>query len=330
MALSQGRGDTALVLQTRVPSVLVLGSGGDSLGVIGQSGSGPGEFSTPDAVSIHADTIWISDIRGPVSRFEATGRFIDRVDPRPAPLGPFQYSPRFVGALADGTVLMQGVSNPVGREARAAVQALAYVRVNRSGSVIDTLALLSIRESGYVLEFPDGSGVVGSHPAANPDIGAVDPEGRWIVSVAQELDPDRTGFTVRWIGTEGDTLGEQRVQTVRVSSESIRADWIAALVDSERRPRGMIEAAVEEVAFPREVAPGLSVFLDPDGRAWVRSPHISPDSAWWYAVDRDRGSLGSVVLPTEIELLAARDGALWGWTRGEFDEPYILKFRIVW
>lgn len=104
---------------------------------------------------------------------------------------------------------MRGVSNPVGREARAAVQALAYVRVSRSGSVIDTLALSAIRESGYVLEFSDGTGVLGSHPAANPDIGAADPEGRWIVSVAQELEPDRFGFTLRWIGLEGDTLGSR-------------------------------------------------------------------------------------------------------------------------
>jgi hypothetical protein len=43
MALTQGRGDTAVILRTQLPFALVLASSGDSLGVMGHAGAEPGE-----------------------------------------------------------------------------------------------------------------------------------------------------------------------------------------------------------------------------------------------------------------------------------------------
>lgn len=328
LVLTHGVGDTVLVNQAQVPAILLMSAVGDSLGMIGREGSGPGEFRAPWTPSIRADTIWVQDVRGAVQRFDAGGEHIDQLVPRVAPLGPFQHAPRLGAVLADGSLLMQGVSNPVGEEAKAAVQALALVRVDRNWLVMDTVALLSIRESGYVLRFPDGSGIVGSHPAADPDLGAVDPEGRWVVVAALELDGhDRFGFTVRWIEADGDTLAERFVRTEPVSAEPIRQAWIDLLVDTEGRPRGMIEAAVADVPFPTYQAPAHGLFADAEGRAWVRSPHMSSDSTRWYIVD-SADNLSSVVLEKPVELLAARGDLAWGWTRGPFDEAYILKFRI--
>lgn len=328
LVLTQGIGDTVLVNQVQVPGILLMSAAGDSLGMIGRGGSGPGEFRAPWTPSIRADTIWVPDVSGIIQRFDARGEHIDQLAPGVAPLGPFQYAPRFRAALADGSLLMQGVSNPVGEEARAAVQALALVRVHRNWEVMDTVALLSIRESGYVLRFPDGSGIVGSHPATNPDLGAVDPEGRWVVVAAQEIDElDRFGFTLRWIEADGDTLAERFVTTEPISTEPIRQAWIGRLVDTEGRPRGMIEAAVADVPFPTHQAPALALFADAEGRAWVRSPHVSSDSTRWYVVDTT-AHLSSIVLENQVELLAARGDIAWGWTRGPFDEPYLLKFRI--
>lgn len=331
LTLTQGNGDTVLVTQVQVPGVLLMSAAGDSLGMIGRGGSGPGEFSTPSLPSIRADTIWIQDLRGPVLRFDARGEYIDQLALRVPPLGEFQHAPRFRAALADGSLLMAGVSNPVGPEARAVVRALAQVRVNRDGTVMDTVALLSIRESSYVLRFSDGTGVVGGHPAANPDLGAVDPEGRWVVTAAQEIaERDHFGFTLRWIGTSGDTLATHFVTTGPVSTESIEAEWIDRLVASEGKPRGMIEAAVDDVPFPAYQAPALRLFADPEGRAWVRSPHASADSALWYVIDREQGNLGSIALENEVELMTSRADVVWGWTRGPFEEAYIVKFRTTW
>ena len=108
MTLTQGRGDTVLVTQFRVQAVLMLSSAGDSLGMIGRAGSGPGEFSAPFAPSILLDTIWIPDLSGAILRFDAAGGFIDQLRIPVAPLGPFQHSPSMVAALANGTLLFHG------------------------------------------------------------------------------------------------------------------------------------------------------------------------------------------------------------------------------
>lgn len=331
LTLTHGNGDTVLVSQIQVPGILLMSSVGDSLAMIGRRGSGPGEFSTPSLPSIHADTIWVQDQRGPLLRFNASGEYIDQLALRIPPLGEFQYAPRFRAALADGSLLMVGVSNPVGPEARAAVRALAQVRVSRDGSVMDTVALLTIRESGYVVRFSDGTGVVGSHPAANPDLGAVDPRGRWVVTATQEIaGGDRFGFTLRWIATAGDTLAAHFVPTEPVSNESIRSAWVDRLIESEGKPRGMIEAAVDDVPFPPSQAPALRLFADAEGRAWVQSPHPAADSARWYVIDREHGDVRSIVLENEVELMAARADVVWGWTRGSFDEAYIVRFKATW
>lgn len=331
LALTHGNGDTVLVSQIQVPGILLMSSGGDSLAMIGRGGSGPGEFSTPSLPSIQGDTIWVQDQRGPLLRFDTRGEYIDQLALRIPPLGEFQYAPQFRAALADGSLLMVGVSNPVGPEARAAVRALAHVRVGRDGTVMDTVALLSIRESSYVLRFSDGTGVVGGHPAANPDLGAVDPHGRWVVTATQEIaEGDRYGFTLRWIATAGDTLAARFIPTEPVSNESTRAGWVDRLIESEGKPRGMVEAAVADVPFPPSQAPALRLFADAEGRAWVQSPHTSADSARWYVIDREQGDPRSVVLENEIELMASRADRVWGWTRGSFDEAYIVKFRMTW
>ena len=76
------------------------------------------------------------------------------------------------------------------------MKALAFVRVDRSGALLDTLALAAVRESSYVLQLKSGRGIVGSHPAVNGDLGSVDPEGRWLVTAAQQLG-DNTPFGLR-------------------------------------------------------------------------------------------------------------------------------------
>jgi hypothetical protein len=331
MTLTQGRGDTLLITQFRVQAVLMLSAAGDSLGMIGRAGSGPGEFAAPFAPSILSDTIWIPDLSGSILRFDAAGRFIDQLRIPIAPLGPFQYAPSMVAALADGTLLFHGNSNPVGREAKEAVKALAFVRADRSGALLDTLALAAVRESSYVLQLKSGRGIVGSHPAVNGDLGSVDPEGRWLVIAAQQLGNDTPfGFTLSWIGLNGDTLAKQFVETPPISTKPVKEGWIDRLSSGEGMSRGEVELAAAAVPFPEFQAPALAVFTDPDGRVWVRSAHESPDSARWRVIDRERGELGGFVLPARVKLLAARGARVWGWTTGPLDEAIIVQFRVTW
>jgi hypothetical protein len=95
------------------------------------------------------------------------------------------------------------------------------------------------------------------------------------------------------------------------------------------RPRAAVERAVsEQVPWPSSTPPVTGVFADSDGRAWVKTTHTQPDSAAWWILGSDGRELGRAVLPARVELLAASGETVWGWTRGAFDEPYLLRFRV--
>jgi hypothetical protein len=265
-----------------------------------------------------------------ISRFDDRGQFIDQFRPVLGPLGPFQHAPRFISALSDGTLLFQGISNPVG-EATDKTRALALVRTDRRGAMLDTLASTAVRTSSYVLRFKDGRGIIGSHPAANPDLAAADPEGRWLAIATLELeDPARFGFTVSWIGLDGGLMAAYFVTTTPLSTEPTKHAWIEDLVSRDRVTRGQAVDAVADVPFPPYQAPAQTMFADADGRAWVSTPHASADSVRWYVVDQFSGVVGSFVLPKRVRLMAARQRSVWGWSPGAYDEPYVLKFTAEW
>jgi hypothetical protein len=38
--------------------------------------------------------------------------------------------------------------------------------------------------------------------------------------------------------------------------------------------------------------------------------------------------LGTVIVPSNTRIMFSRGDLVWGVTRGEFDEPYVVRFRI--
>ncbi len=320
-----------LVTQFRVAGLLVLSAAGDSLAMIGRTGSGPGEFAAPFEPRVLKDTIWAPDLSGTVLRYQSSGKYLDQFRFRLAPLGPFQYAPRFMAPLADGSLLYRGQSNPVGDEAKAAVKALALIRVSRTGEVLDTVAETRVRESNYVLRMKDGRGMVGSHPAADPDLAVADPLGRWFSVIRQEItDPTNFGFTNVRIGVTGDTISTHFVATRPLDCAPLREAWVDRLAKEEEFPRAALLEAADRVPFPEYQPPANGpAFADDQGRIWVRSPHPARDSAYWYVVDRT-GRTRKLALASKITLVAAWRHTVWGWATGAYDEPYILKFRAIW
>lgn len=330
VTLTQGRGDTLLITQFQVPAILLLSADGDSIGMIGRGGAGPGEFSAPFKPHILNDTVWIPDLNASISRFRLDGQFIDRERPRIPALGPNELAPRFVAPLADGTLLFTASAGSVA-EARGGAPARALVRVNRQLAVMDTLLLREVRSSSYFLVFPNGSGMTGRHPVESSDLTAVDPQGRWVVLVTQHLDTDSDfGFEASWIAPSGELLASNYISTEPVSSAGLRNAWIDRLSSSGTHTRSEIEQAASDIPFPPFRPAAENAFSDQDGRVWIESPHEAPDSARWYVLGRDQGLLGSFSLPARVTLLAAAREFAWGWTSGPYDEPYVLKFRVQW
>jgi hypothetical protein len=330
ITLSPGTGDTLLLTQFQVPAILMLSSAGDSIGMIGRAGAGPGEFSTPLKPHFLNDTIWIADVSGSISRFAVGAGFVERLRPRIPPLGPNELNPSFVAPLSDGTLLFTASAGSAS-ESRESDPTRALIRVDRQFGVLDTVLLRKLRSGSYFLTFPSGGGITGRHPVSLSDLMAMDPNGRWIVLVRQELStPEGYGFSVEWIDAEGDTVGRHLVTSLRLPTSDLRDAWIDRLSASGAHSRAEVEKAAEDVPFP-EFRPGAEeAFVDLTGRAWIRSPHAASDSARWYVVDQTRGPVAMFALPRRVRLLAAGPDFAWGWTPGPYDEPYVLKYRVEW
>jgi len=330
ITLSEGAGDTLYVTQRQGVSVLVLSASGDSLGSIGGRGQGPGEFTAVGRVSIHRDTLWVPNITGVVTRFTKDGERVDQLRFPREPLGANELAPEFVAPLAGGALLFRAGVGP-GTAAVGLVEGAAHVRTDRGGQVEDTILVRSLSGGFLSVRFEDGGRAIGLHPVDWSDRVAVDPRGRWVVKVAMDRsDPGSSSATVSWKGPGGETLAETRVTGVPHSA----TDAYDTLVDnlmlgSVARPRAQVERAVsDQVPWPSTLPPVSHVFADWDGRAWVKTSHAEPDSAAWLVLGPDGTRLGSAVLPARVDLLAASGDRVWGWTRGPYEEAYILGFRL--
>lgn len=90
-----------------------------------------------------------------------------------------------------------------------------------------------------------------------------------------------------------------------------------------------------------------SLLADADGRVWVRrfvrgqpdstavpSPNAAPPSGWTEPVvydlfEPDGEYLGPLQLPPRTTITPAPGDEIWGIVRGDFDEPHVVRFRLV-
>ncbi|TVP54217.1 MAG: 6-bladed beta-propeller [Gemmatimonadales bacterium] len=331
ITLSQGRGDTLFVVQAQTRSVWVLSAQGDSLGAIGRFGSGPGEFTGVGSVAVHQDTLWISDVNRVVSRFTADGQFIDQLRFPLDPLGEVESAPHFIAPLADGTLLFRSGYGP-GSVAAGVLDRVANVRVNRAGEVLDTLMLQTVAGGSMAIRFADGARIMGLHPVDSSDRIALDPRGRWVVVASTaRSDLTDTTATLTWVGIDGETLHEQTVHARSRPTSDARERFIDQLArgSSATLPWGALDRVVDEqVPWPSVLPPVTHLFADLDGRTWVATVHETAGSDRWFVFGEDGETLGSLVLPENVRLLAARGSTVWGWTTGAYDEPYLLRFSL--
>ncbi len=319
--------DTVLVTQYGVGYVLVLSSSGDSVGAIGRRGEGPGEFMMPWVPSTYGDTIWVSD-GGAVHQFARSGRPITQFQPRLEPFGDFQPRPRPVAVLADGSLLYQG---GVGSYAGTGqLDTVPLVRVARTGGVIDTLALMSFGDCCFNVQL-EQRGRTGPHPAGREDHLMVDPSGRSITLVATEGASDSSKVVVRTIDLSRDTVVVFDLTAPLVPIGSVQEDWISEFCGrGSDWPEGACERAVDEqMTWPEYRPPVEGAFIDHDGRVWLRGPHPAPDSATWTVLDADGRIVGETALDGSRSLADARGDTVWGSYEGDYDVPYLVRYRIA-
>ncbi|WP_419950246.1 hypothetical protein [Candidatus Palauibacter sp.] len=321
---------------------------------IGRQGEGPGEWAFPlRGVGWRGDTLWVSHRLG-TQFLSADGEEIRRLSFRiRLPAEGSNLSPG--RPLPDGTFL-PGRSVNEDEHLFLKADRAALRRVSASGEIVDTLAIVQRHLARYALEHETdryGWGVVISHPLG-PWAGeswlpvAATPDGSAVVLIGEvREDRDDASFDLLKIRFDGDTLlhravpyeprpitrAEASVQRELMGDRLARggSPWDTGNPERKRR------IGRELIRFPEHYPPVRRILAGDDGSIWLlREAWPSPADVW--EIYDERGELeGSVRIEgppdhedwdPRLRILRVRRTEAWATTSGEFDVPYVHRYRV--
>jgi len=303
------------VLEGQASELRVFGPDGVHLRTIGRSGEGPGEFTQPARVDISPDgEIWVMDpLNGRISAFNTLGVL----------LGTRPFGGGFV------TVPWRGGFDNQGRYRSPIVRFEPSFQI-RIALLDDSLTVI---DSIVPPEDPRERNVWRIEADGQTRVMAGVPfQGRlvWRLSNASTVWALLTDeYRLFELTAEGDTL------------RSMTKPFAAVPVTSEQ-----LDSAVEQLTWftdqggkvdrsmiPREKPSVSWFFLDDDNNVWVsRVNGSTTESSDFDVFDADARFLGTVAVPfvlQEVPIPFVRDGLLYGVTRCEFDEPYVVRAEVV-
>ena len=353
--------DSALyVAQAMVPAVTVFSLDGRPLRQIGRAGQGPGDIQfAAFGVGWVGDTLWVADLDR-IQLFTTNERVPDEVIRFHVSV-PEEGSTLTPGRmLADGTIIgMRGITDGTAWSSRGADPGLALLRLSQSGEVLDTIAIMDW--PGNAIENVRNPGDWPRvHPLRDlPLIGpkepltAITPDGSAVVQIAKvHEDATPPAFDLLVISLRGDTLLNRAVEyeprEITRAMERRLADeyagWMAG--DYTSRPIQLLESTLERQrrvyrnAFwvPEYHPPVRQVVAGTDGTIWLlremREDHVDVWEIYGAGGTLEgRVEVGegrSTAKPWMPRLgigIASRD-EVWGTTRGEYDEPYLHRYRV--
>lgn len=327
---------------------------GRPAGTIGREGQGPGEFPRPlRNLGWLGDTLWVSHGLG-TQFLSMDGTEIRRVS--------------FVIRLpAEGSSLRPGRPLPDGKflpyrmvtqdsELFLRADRAPLRRVSESGEIVDTLAVVERHLAPYTLEHETdryGWGVMMGHPLG-PWWGesglpvAPTPDGFALVLIGEvKEDRDDANFDFLKIRFDGDTLLRRAIpyepRPITRAEESLQRDVLGAYFtrggspwdtsDPERKRR----IGREIISFPEYHPPVRRIVAGGDGSIWLlREAWPSPADVW--EIYGEDGQLeGSVRIEglhdhedwdPRLRILRASRTEVWATTLGEFDVPYVHRYRV--
>ncbi|MEM7417795.1 MAG: hypothetical protein AAF389_20060 [Gemmatimonadota bacterium] len=319
-----------------------FGPEGDFLGYLGREGEGPGEFKGIAGMGRMPDgrVVIFDPWQGRINYFSPDGVF-DSSAPRAIGviMGPYD-----VFRVSDEGSLLQfwSLPNPDSQSRRLPI----WYHLDEEGTVTDS-----------VWAPPSGRRVLGGQDYAFGIFGGFSPMAVSAMSPRGYLVQAHTSeYALHYPLPDG--------RTVRLERE-----YDAVRVDGEERSQFRAHAAHVAGLWgpdaglgddiPGEKPPFWSVRIDGEGRLWVaRHSHgvLEPESAadraereelgrlrgsvpppveWWEPLTLDviepaGRFVGSVTLPNrQSVLLDARGDSVWVTERGDFDEEYVVRYRVV-
>lgn len=353
--LSVGPDGRVYLAEQFVPAVAVFGADGKRESRIGRAGSGPGEFEGwPSRLGWMGDTLWVSDRSG-LTLFGPDRELLRRVQFRALrPTEGSALSPS--RPLSDGSYLPKRIATTAAGGTMApffASERLPALRLSAEGEVLGAIASVP---NGLYVAMPSPSGGTGyaTHPLGSGFGGRsfdVSPDG----SVLLTVEVSRDDFRLLSISVDGDTLRDRRIPFESRSIGRRDREWLTdrfgRMVAGEymsgsgfSRTQATIERerqrAMEAIRFPDDFPPVRRILAGTDDSVWLlRGMRLPELEDRWEVYSRDGELEGRILVTTgrssplpwaeRLQILQASRNEVWGVTLGDFDEPYVLRYRVV-
>ena len=323
-----------VVYDAQATAVLRFDRSGNFLGQVGRAGEGPGEYRRIAGLGILSDgTVVTWDIGlQRVSLYDSSGTYVR--------------SWRFCCGIADEEAFRTDSRDRVyvktalirsegGRQRRQWPR--AYVRLTSEGAVEDTLVLPPAEAPSrpLILPMPEGERL----PFAREWHHGVSAEGNLI-----QAHSDR--YELELLTASGKRIVRRAIARTPVRHAE-RNQWEAwtRFVDRQERARGFTH---EFDAIPETKPYFRDLHVDADGRIWVdryvQAEATSEDPLefvpgappfrWrepptFDVLGTDGRFFGTVRLPGDTRFMHSRGDEVWGIAAGEFEEQYIVRFRLL-
>lgn len=297
---------------------------------IGGTGQGPGEFEySVNHISLRSDTVEVLEGRR-LHLFLRSGELL-RTTPVQYDLGVSYRSGPLAARTSTGDLLsFAAIAADAYLSGR--VSGMPLVRVDESGTVVNTITTEHLSDETVVVSLPGGRQTLATRFHSRTF--AIAPDGDRIVFVSQSVpeawDPDPIAVTV--VGLEGDTLLRRHVQyrPVRIP-EAARDSIAAALVRSPQPglplPPAERRAIREQAAVPEYYPAVQDVLFGSDGRIWLRR-YVQLGTEW--CVLDSMGKFEGVVRGGgSLRIHAATASHVWATELDSLDVPTLLHMRIA-
>lgn len=306
---------------------------GDPVRKIGRRGGGPGEFQDISVIGVLHDTLWAADYSiGRITFFSPHGEALGSLRVTPVGLGKDVYPSPPRQMADDGSALVRApLFSP-----DAGVTGTVWVRIDREGTVLDTLALDRWRPPSLIQLRRDGHDIRMSQPFSDEPLTAASLDGTRAAVVHRTIPEHADGATVRVtvLRSIHDTVYDRTYPYTPVpmpgslvdSSVARTARSMRSIFPDQAKARSAI---LHGLSVPKYAVPISRVMFDATGDVWLRREELPDEDDRWIVLDTAGTPLAQVTLPHPTEVRVIQENAVWGTRRDTFDVPFLHRYRIV-